>query len=109
MGKAKVLINKTAIVILFVFFVIFNIILCYRCGLLQFREEASEVHVKIGGDHGGKSFKACYEICNIPRPNSKNNTIIFSLFEAKDYRSNLRAGLAKFQDHKENKKLHIRC
>lgn len=75
-------------------------ILSNRCDLLEFRED--EVHVKIGGDHGGKSFKACYEICNIPRPNSKDNTVIFSLFEAKDYRTNLRAGLLKFQEEVDN-------
>lgn len=72
--------------------------LYYRCGLLQFKGDASEVHIKIGGDHGGRSFKACYEICNILHPNSKNNTVIFSLFEAKDYRTNLRAGLTKFKN-----------
>ena len=57
---------------------------------------SEEIQVKIGGDHGGKSFKACYEICNTEKPNSKDNTIVYSLFEAKDYRSNLRAGLARF-------------
>ena len=58
---------------------------------------ADEIHVKVGGDHGGKSFKACYEICNIENPNSRDNTIIFSLFEEKDHRLNLKTGLAPFK------------
>ena len=45
-----------------------------------------EVHVKIGGDHGGNSFKMCYQIANINNPNRKENTVVFSLFEAKDSR-----------------------
>ena len=56
-----------------------------------------EVHVKIGGDHGGNSFKMCYQIANIKNPNRKENTVVFSLFEAKDSRSNLRVCLARFQ------------
>ena len=56
-----------------------------------------EIHVKIGGDHGGKSFKACYQIVNKENPNSKDNTIVFSLFEAKDLRTNLRTGLERFK------------
>ena len=59
---------------------------------------ANEIHVKIGGDHGGKSFKACYEICNVEAPNSKDNTIIFSLFEEKDHRINLKTGLTMYRD-----------
>ena len=55
-----------------------------------------EIHIKIGGDHGGKSFKACYQICNTSKPNNKDNTVIFSLFEAKDYRSNMKSGLQRF-------------
>ena len=51
----------------------------------------NEMHIKIGGDHGGKSFKSCFQVCNTAHPNSKENTVVFSLFEAKDYRSNLGA------------------
>ena len=49
-----------------------------------------EVQVKIGGDHGGKSFKACYQVLNREHQNSKDNTVVFSLFETKDY------GLGRF-------------
>ena len=56
----------------------------------------NEIHVKIGGDHGGNSFKACYQVCNTTNPNSKDNTVIFSIFEAKDTRGNIRTGLRHF-------------
>ena len=59
----------------------------------------NEIHVKIGGDHGGESFKECYQICNVRHPNKKENTIVFSIFEAKDSRTNLRVCLERFQSH----------
>ena len=62
---------------------------------------ADEIHVKIGGDHGGGSFKMSYQICNTNNPNSKNNSIVFSLFEAKDHRTNLVVGLSRFQEEIE--------
>lgn len=31
----------------------------------------NEIHVKIGGDHGGGSFKLSFQICNTKNPNSK--------------------------------------
>jgi len=55
-----------------------------------------EIHIKIGGDHGGDSFKACYQVCNVQSPNSKDNTVIFSMFEAKDSRANVRTALNVF-------------
>ena len=57
-----------------------------------------EIHIKIGGDHGGGSFKMSYQVANVTNPNSKDNTTVFSLFEAKDYRINLKTGLARFSD-----------
>ena len=53
----------------------------------------NEIHLKIGGDHGGKSFKACFQVLNTEKPNSKENTTVFSIFEAKDYKANLKTGL----------------
>lgn len=71
----------------------------YRLGVLVFDGSMkNEIHVKIGGDHGGKSFKACYEICNFVSPNSKTNTVIFSLFEEKDHRVNLCTGLGGYKE-----------
>ena len=51
---------------------------------------------KIGGDHGSGSFKMGLQIVNTDNPNSKDNTIIFSIFEAKDYRINILVGLQRF-------------
>ena len=56
----------------------------------------NEIHVKIGGDHGGGSFKL-YQIANVSHPNSTDNTVVFSIFEAKDYRSTIKIGLTRFQ------------
>ena len=61
--------------------------------MLLFNENHdNEVHMKIGGDHGGGSFKMSYQIANVVNP----NTIVFSLFEAKDYRINMKTGLSRF-------------
>ena len=48
-----------------------------------------EVWIKIGGDHGGDSFKLCLQILNINKPNSKENTHCIMCFPAKDTRQNL--------------------
>nr|XP_047144594.1 uncharacterized protein LOC124818114 [Hydra vulgaris] len=58
----------------------------------------SEIHVKIGGDHGGGSFKMSYQIANVSKPNSKNNSTVFNIFEAKNYRANLKIGLSRHID-----------
>ena len=60
---------------------------------------SNEIHLKIGGDHGGGSFKMCYEICNVNHPNRKENTIVFSIFQEKDSRANLRICLERFRAH----------
>ena len=65
--------------------------------MLLFNENHNnKVHVKIGGDHGGGSFKMGYQIAIVENPNSKDNTLVFSLFEAKDYRINKKTGLSRF-------------
>ena len=53
--------------------------------------------MKIGGDHGGGSFKTSLQIVNTANPNSKDNAIIFSIFEEKDYRINILEGLQRFR------------
>ena len=60
-----------------------------------------EVRLKIGGDHGGSSFKASFQIANVLNPNQPNNTVIFSIMEAKDYRTNLLLCLERFKAHIE--------
>ena len=37
----------------------------------------NEVWIKIGGDHGSISFKLCLQVCNVEKPNSKENTVVF--------------------------------
>ena len=70
----------------------------YRNELIVDRPNmGDEIHVKLGGDHGGGSFKACYEVCNTKHPNSKDSTVMFSIFEAKDSRVNVRTGMDVFK------------
>ena len=57
----------------------------------------NEIHVKIEGDHGGGSFKLSNQIANVSHPNSTDNTVVFSIFQAKNYRSNIKIGLSRFQ------------
>ena len=59
----------------------------------------NEVHLKIGGDHGGGSFKMSYQIGNVNHPNKLVNTVIFSVFNNKDSRANLGIGLGRFKTH----------
>ena len=54
------------------------------------------IHVKIERDHGGRSLKISLQIVNTVNPNSKDNAIIFSIFEAKDYTINILAGMQRF-------------
>ena len=56
-----------------------------------------EIWVKIGGDKGGKSFKMSFQICNVPSPNSVQNTCVFAIFEAKDTTTNLHVALDRFK------------
>ena len=48
-----------------------------------------EIWVKIGGDHGGNSFKLCLQVCNLDKPNSKENTIVYACMSAKDIYENM--------------------
>ena len=49
----------------------------------------NEIFVKLGGDHGGKSFKMFLQIANVLKPNSKQNTIVIGCFADKDFHANL--------------------
>ena len=63
----------------------------------QLIQQKQNIHIKIGGDHGGNSFKMGYQVGNVMHPNRKENTVIFCLFEGKDTRSNLRTCLARYR------------
>lgn len=62
-------------------------------GLLTWHEgliPEEKIFVKLGGDHGQGSMKLAFQLANVPHPNSTKNTVVFSLFEGKDTRNNLR-------------------
>ncbi|XP_019627911.1 PREDICTED: uncharacterized protein LOC109472567 [Branchiostoma belcheri] len=56
-----------------------------------------EIWLKIGGDHGGTTFKMAFQPLNIKHPNSKANTSVFCLFESKDSRENITTALARYK------------
>nr|XP_047122975.1 uncharacterized protein LOC124806267 [Hydra vulgaris] len=64
--------------------------------LLYNKIKDNKIHIKIGGDYGGDSFKMFYQVANVEKPNAKTNTTIFNIFEAKDYTTNLKISLARF-------------
>ena len=43
------------------------------------------------------SFKMSFQVANIENPNRKDNTVVFSIFEAKDYRVNIKPSLERFK------------
>ena len=59
---------------------------------------ASEIWVKLGGDHGGGTFKMLFQIANVPSPNSVDNTVPFCIFAAKDTVANLTTALEPYRN-----------
>ncbi len=57
----------------------------------------NKIWIKVGGDKGGGSFKACVQVLNVERPNSVNNTTVFATMEAPDYFENLDILLQQYQ------------
>ena len=57
-----------------------------------------EVWIKIGGDHGGGSFKLCLQVLNIASPNATNNTHVILCFTEKDLRTNLDNVLSTYKN-----------
>lgn len=57
----------------------------------------NEIHIKLGGDAGGGSFKMAFQIANLDKPNSKTNTIVFTMFQAKDSWANLKTALRRYK------------
>ena len=56
-----------------------------------------EVHIKVGGDAGGGSFKMAFQIANVQKPNSKTNTVVFAMFHSKDSWANLKTALLQYK------------
>ena len=80
----------------------------FVCHMLDMHEEAGtlfwhqgipsdQVWIKLGGDHGGHSFKFCCQILNVHTPNSTVNTIPVCLFAAKDVPANLETAAGQFR------------
>ena len=57
----------------------------------------NEIHLKIGGDHGGGNYKMSFQVANVVNPNRKDNTVVFSIFEAKAYCVNIKLALERFK------------
>ena len=56
-----------------------------------------QIWIKVGGDHGGGSFKMSLQIANVQSPNSKHNTFMICMANAKDSRYNLREILCTYR------------
>ena len=68
--------------------------------LLNFHEgniPDDQIWVKIGGDHGGDSFKLCLQIANVKSPNSRENAFMINMFNGKDTAENLRRALRHYR------------
>ena len=66
---------------------------------VDYKSMQNEVHIKIGGDHGGGSFKMAFQNANVLNPNRGTNTTVFSSFNGKDTKANLKTCLARFKPH----------
>lgn len=59
---------------------------------------SNAIGVKLGGDHGGGSFKLSLSVVNVEKPNSKDNTYMFCMFEGRDSRYNLEQVMTHYWD-----------
>ena len=78
-----------------------------REGKLTWHENTipnDEIWVKMGGDHGGGSFKQTLQIANLNNPNSKHNTCLVLICACKDSPSNLRRLLHSYKEQLERLK-----
>ena len=56
------------------------------------------IWIKVGGDHGGGSFKFSFQIGNTQFVNSVKNTFPICCFQAGDSITNLNIALARYKD-----------
>ena len=45
--------------------------------IINYQFIKNEIRIKIGGDHGGGSFKMSFQVDNVENPNRKDNTVVF--------------------------------
>ena len=57
-----------------------------------------EIRLKLGGDHGGRSFKFVMQIANRRHPNSLDNTVPICVFECQDTFSSLATMLSMYKE-----------
>lgn len=62
----------------------------------------NEVHVKISGDNDDGNIKLLYQIANVFYPNSTDNSVLFSIFEARDIKSNIKVEMTRFRERAGN-------
>ena len=58
--------------------------------------------MKIGGDKGADTVKIVFQICNVPSPNSVQNTCVFAVFEGRDTATNLHVALDRYKPQIEH-------
>ena len=63
-----------------------------------------QLYIKLGGGHGQGSMKFAFQLANLEKPNSSKKTVVFSMFEAKDTRNNLRTSLQRYKEQLEELK-----
>ena len=71
------------------------------CGKLTWHDGAipsNEIWIKLGGDHGGGSFKFVMEVANAEHPNSVHNTVPVCVFDCQDTASNLHMALGLYAE-----------
>ena len=79
---------------------VFHMLSLHDCSGTLYHHEGiptDQVWVKFGGDHGGKSFKFCFQIVNTKNPNSFRNTIPVCVFSGKDNPANLETALGLYR------------
>ena len=61
-----------------------------------------EIWIKLGGDHGGGSFKLMLQVANVKEANSKLNTFLVSIVNCKDFHYNLKKVLKPYRQQVTN-------
>ena len=80
----------------------------YDHGLLTWHQSKNgtlpldRIFVKVGGDKGQGSMKLTLQVCNVPKPNSPDNTLIITQFEANDTYANLAVTMDGIQHQLED-------
>lgn len=57
-----------------------------------------EIWIKLGGDKGGDTMKLSFQVVNVATPNSVKNTMVFSVFAARDTPTNLHIAVDRYRD-----------